>query len=471
MREAYDTFLQEIVNADVANGKASNEYYRYVCIHCGETVGLAAKNSYSMVAHFRHRHGNNDVECEEYLGKYGTLARKKYDRKDKVEFYFNDHTKCFYFGIKYDENEIAEGEAQGAQLKIKANKFIKPFYTQEINSRNFIPNELRRILVASFSKVYYICDSRQPEEKPYMFFRENFPIVFKVLGSDLSDFDARLISSERLYTNTHYVIMSVGNNIAQNRIKRIEEISVERNFDFDSMNQHMWAAVFCIKKKTGEVEKFFSEYGYTVDTLEEITLLWPPGYQNEDIYVVESDDVYLESSFVLQAHGNINVNDEDILWTCGNVTKLAIKGQAKIKKDNADLKIIKAAEKQEYNKNSFEMCYVKVFTVPEENKCYLFSITGVRLLEIGEKIVLTPNSYVCEYSSGHLVRIWRAENILPLQGENLLNDILKHYKVEQSYIHMDITGLSGVASKYIKRCEDTGTINSLVKKYIEEEKI
>ena len=117
MREAYDTFLQEVVEATAVEN-ASDEYYRYVCIHCGETVRIAAKYSYSMVAHFRHCHGNNDVECEEYLGKYGTTERRRYYRKDKVEFYYDDHTKCFYFGIKYDEAEIARCEAEGIKLKI-----------------------------------------------------------------------------------------------------------------------------------------------------------------------------------------------------------------------------------------------------------------------------------------------------------------------------------------------------------------
>lgn len=101
----------------------------------------------------------------------------------------------------------------------------------------------------------------------------------------------------------------------------------------------------------------------------------------------------------------------------------------------------------------------------------MFSPTGVRLLERGEKIILTPNSYICEYSSGLLARIWKAENILSLQGETLLNDILKHYKVEQSYVQLETESLSEVASKYLKRCEGSGMINSSVKQYIEEKKI
>ena len=91
--------------------------------------------------------------------------------------------------------------------------------------------------------------------------------------------------------------------------------------------------------------------------------------------------------------------------------------------------------------------------------------------EKGEKIILTPNSHICEYSSGLLARIWKAENILPLQGETLLNDILKHYKVEQPYFQIETGSLSEIASRYLKRCEGSGMINSSVKKYIEGKKI
>lgn len=470
MREAYDTFLQEVVEATAVEN-ASDEYYRYVCIHCGETVRIAAKYSYSMVAHFRHCHGNNDVECEEYLGKYGTTERRRYYRKDKVEFYYDDHTKCFYFGIKYDETEIARCEAEGIKLKIKSNRSASPFFVQEISSKNFIPNEFKRILVESFSNVYYICDSLESTEKPYQFFRESYPVIFKVLGGDPSDFEAKMVRGGTLYTDTRYVIISIGNNIVQNRIKKTDNIEVERSFDFDSMNQHVWGAVFFVRKQTVEVERLFAAFGYGVDTAEEITLLWPPSYQNGDIEVVESSAVYVESSFALQPHGNANIDSKDILLFSGNISKLAINGHVKIKKKNAELEIIEAFEEPEYYEHITEICYVKTLTVPEENRYYLFSPVGVRLLEKGEKIILTPNSYICEYSSGLLARIWKAENILPLQGETLLNDILKHYKVEQPYFQIETESLSEIASKYLKRCEGSGMINSSVKKYIEGKKI
>lgn len=85
MRKAYDTFLQSEVPADLAAKSAGLEPYRYECAHCGEEVRLAAVGSISMVAHFRHRSGNNEVECEEYLGQYGAINIDFRSRKSKNE--------------------------------------------------------------------------------------------------------------------------------------------------------------------------------------------------------------------------------------------------------------------------------------------------------------------------------------------------------------------------------------------------
>lgn len=73
MLYAYDTFLQEVVSSELAAQNSADEPYRYECACCGEEVFIAAKYSNSMVAHFRHRSGNNDVDCEKYLGKYGLI--------------------------------------------------------------------------------------------------------------------------------------------------------------------------------------------------------------------------------------------------------------------------------------------------------------------------------------------------------------------------------------------------------------
>ncbi len=79
MDKAFDTLLQTIVDAESASLNSNNEAFRYDCICCGEEVYLAAQDSLSMATHFRHRSGNNDKECDLYLGQYGIIhaAKKK----------------------------------------------------------------------------------------------------------------------------------------------------------------------------------------------------------------------------------------------------------------------------------------------------------------------------------------------------------------------------------------------------------
>ena len=85
MRKAYDTFLQSEVYADLAAKNGGSEPYRYECAYCGEEVRIAAVSSVSMIAHFRHRSGNNDVDCENYLGQYGAISIDSHSRKSRNE--------------------------------------------------------------------------------------------------------------------------------------------------------------------------------------------------------------------------------------------------------------------------------------------------------------------------------------------------------------------------------------------------
>ena len=113
MRKAYDTFLLAEVSADLAVNAGSFEPYRYECAACGEEVRLAAVGSKSMVSHFRHRSGNSDVECEHYLGQYGTFNtdfRSRKSKSERAEFYFDSNIMMFSLGLRFNEDEISTYE-------------------------------------------------------------------------------------------------------------------------------------------------------------------------------------------------------------------------------------------------------------------------------------------------------------------------------------------------------------------------
>ena len=91
MRKAYDMILSDYVDAESAAQSRGFEPYRYECACCWEEVHLCAADSRNQVTHFRHRSGNNNVECENYLGNRNAIISKALSRgyvRDKIVFYF-----------------------------------------------------------------------------------------------------------------------------------------------------------------------------------------------------------------------------------------------------------------------------------------------------------------------------------------------------------------------------------------------
>lgn len=98
MLSAFDTLLQTVVSANIAAANSDNEAFRYECLCCGEEVFLAAQDSIYKATHFRHRSGNNDKDCELYLGQYGlvpTSPSSRNKRTERVEFYYQNLHKAF----------------------------------------------------------------------------------------------------------------------------------------------------------------------------------------------------------------------------------------------------------------------------------------------------------------------------------------------------------------------------------------
>lgn len=470
---AYDTFLQSIVSSDVAAQNSSDEPYRYECACCGEEVIIAAKYSNSMVPHFRHRSGNNDVDCEKYLGKYGLVSvnseNQKRDR-EKVEFYFNSTTKCFYIGLRFNENEIVNYEKENVSIEIRSCKDADPFFDQRINETNFMPNCAKMVMLETFSPVYFISNTFNPNKRPHIVFHENTPSFFKIQG-DEKDFNAKLVRSEALYTGIRYFVALVGGNGAQLKLKRLSGVEIEQEFDFVSMRNRIWASVITITNKTTEIEAVFEQWGYKIDTPESLVLLWPPSYEIDGTNFISAERAFLSSSFRLQPCGNINTGSESIQVIDTNITKIRVDKHIKVLRKNAEIEIESQTVNLLLRENNVKEQLAERFTVPKENRYYLFSNGETRELTYGENVVLTLNSYICEYSNGCLIRIINAVKDIALKGEELLIDIIKHYKVFEPYKSICTDGKPDFIVNYINSCKKTGIINSLAKKYIEEDKL
>lgn len=140
MLRAFDTLLQTTVSANAAAANSDNEAFRYECLCCGEEVFLAAQDSIYKATHFRHRSGNNDKDCELYLGQYSVSPSsplKRNKKANRVEFYYNNIHKGFYVSFRFSEAEIAAYESLGVCLEVRSSRSLRPFLSQEINHTNF----------------------------------------------------------------------------------------------------------------------------------------------------------------------------------------------------------------------------------------------------------------------------------------------------------------------------------------------
>lgn len=474
MRKAYDTFLQSEVSSSLAAKSGGFEPYRYECAHCGEEVRLAAAGSKSMVAHFRHRSGNNDVDCENYLGQYGAISvdsRSRKSRTERAEFYFDSNTKMFYLGLCFSDNEIAAYEEESAKFEMRASAQEQAFSTTRINGINFMPDSPRMIHVERFSYSYFLSNTLSNVKRRYdIFKKDGSPVFFKILGSDINNYRAKLIRSTILYTDVPY--FTVAESRYQTPISNASsDIEITNTSPFETMGKKFIGQTLVIKNKTSDIEALLESWGYQVEASETLALLWPPSAQMNESSVIKSDCAFLFSSFKLEPHGNINVHSDDIK-SCGNgVSKVAVKSRVKVFRKNAEI-IIETKEPQATKYDDFLVEERYDDTIKVSDKCvwFLFNRSGLRRMGEGQSTTLTLGSSLKRYDSGYLNGIIYPKPQEVLSGERLLDDILAHYKRTEAFATEAFASLtlSDTASKYLANCRESGIINSAAKKLIEE---
>ncbi|WP_256169469.1 hypothetical protein [Enterocloster bolteae] len=480
MYKAYDTILQAEVSAVLAAQNGKSEPYRYECLCCGEEVYIAAAYSTRQVAHFRHRSGNNDIECENYLGKYGTFSidtRSRKNKNERAEFYYDNKTKMFYLGLKFSEDEISAYEQLSAAFELRASPEAQPFYSIQINSRNFTSDIQRLIPLSEFSHTYFLSNTLNDVKRKYEMFNilDNSAATFFKTQVNDSSYRAKLVRSSVLYTNVSYfvVFQGQGKPWLPMEVHLPNEIKVESFFKFETMSRRFFGGILTITAKTEQIDSLLSSWGYQLEAAEMLTLLWPPAIELEDMSLIYSDTAYLYSTFELQAHGNINVHSKDITRIGDGITKVTVKPRTKIYKKNAELMLeLNERESSKYDRLIVAERFEKHFQVAEDES-FMFNSTGVLPLSKGTDVYMTPEAEVKYYSSGYLKGIVVLPESSIMSGKQLLQDALIHYK-RLEMLDWDDFGaidLSQIAFQYIKDCEKTGLINSAVKHLIEEGRI
>lgn len=477
MLKAYDTILQSELSADLAAKSGGFEPYRYECAYCGEEVYVAAAYSTSMVPHFRHRSGNNYVECENYLGQYGAISidpRSRKSNRERVEFYFVKSYKTFSLGLSFSGDEINAYEQNNVVFELRTSAAEQAFFTLPINNKNFAPDAPTLITINRYAFSYFLSNTLNGTKRKYDFFKfGNTPTFFKLQGKD-SDYKAKLVRGAVLYTNVPYFVAFQSQYSTSHDAHLPYEIRVDDTFCFETMGRRFLGKILTIENKTAPIDALVQSWGYQLDTSETLILLWPPAALVEDVSIICSDYAYLYSSFELQAHGNINVHSEDIYSITNRVSKVSVKPKTKVFKKNAEIIIDKSEQYSlGFDEISSTESFAGTYTVSDDSTYFWFNRSGVKPLSYGQSISLTSHSEIRCYHFGYLTDRICPRRQEELTGELLLNDILAHCKRTEAFDRNIFSShlLSKSASQYIEKCEVSGLINSVARQHIEEERL
>lgn len=482
MRKAYDIILSDYVDAETAAKGEGFEKYRYKCARCWEEVYLCAAYSSMQATHFRHRSGNNNVECDNYLGNRHAIIRNALSHqsiRDKIEFYFSSSSKIFSIGIKFNTDEISSYEQKEEKFQVKTSPTASPSIYVPINHNRFYPDTSEYIPISNFSWKYYVSTSSVFEPVKFEMFRKDkrgflYPSFFKIQAEgDDNDFRAKFVRSDKLYTNTPYFILFTHSHYT---LSFEDDVQVGKELRFRTMDRDFVGLVVIFTRKTARIEEQLKAWDYRLLVNETLTLIWPPStFVNESMLICK-DYAYLFSSFELQAHVNINVHSDDIIKLSDGISKVSINDRTKIYKRNAELVLDKY--KCEEKPHEYDTIYVKQdmskkFLALDDNT-YFFNRSGVYPMNKGMSVMLTQNSEVRHYSFGYLDSIITLDkNSITLVGDHLIQEIQRYYKRTEDFLWDDyeLIKLNDIAIKHLESCEKAGLINSAVKRFIREGRI
>jgi len=480
MDKAFDTILEIEVGASlVARNGGGRELYRFECSYCGEEVNLAAAKSLLRSPHFRHRHGNNDTECENYLGEHRDLSWESGSRKSNREnttLFYHSNNRVFSFGIRFSEKEIKEYEQHSASVEILTASPTRIVESKKINHLNFFGDETNYIPVSIYSERYQIRTTTNRQLRTFKFLKsDDTPTFFKVQGND-DNYKARLVSDSTLFTSVRYFAV-LHNRMSYPKLNRNlpSKIHIAKHFKFETMGRKFVGMEVIIESNTREIEDLLHSWGYGLEASETLTLLWPPAKYCDEKHKIVSEKAYVYSSFELQAHGNINVQSASINKLNGGVSAIAVKPNTKIYRRNAEIVIdTDRQENTDIISFSLAMKTAKQLVIPDDKSQYiLFDKYGTTTLKHGQHVWLTQSSEIKMYDSSYLTGRWFLPPATSLTGELLLEDILKHNKHEVEFRADDFLhcALSVTVSNYLEECSGKKTINAVARQWILEESL
>lgn len=476
MDKAYDIILRLEVDATVIAKAAyyvSCDRFRYKCLCCGEEVYLAAAESNEKTPHFRHRRGNNDKDCEKYLGQLGAVEHYvsvRKNRREHIEFYFNKERMTFEVSAVFSEEELRDYEQNKNRMAISVKFYAKPFLSVLVSKDNFAPDEKHYFTLDAYSNDYYI--SFSASKKVY-----SYPDIIKKNGKlniykvRLQDKRAKLHGTDLLYTGTTYIAISENENIIRELTGLENSVFVEDQFNFHTIGIDFYGITFFIKSADYSLKLFFQKNDYQIEISESLDILWPPVYTVDSEFVCNDDKIYVNLSFELISHGNTNIDNSLIQKVDDNLLKILINDPIVIYEKNIDVSIMKSIVQ-----NDAPICvdpdtvYMSKYIVPDTYDYFLFDNDGCTRLIAGTTIYLSEKDKVVGYKNGHIKEIILGYPQEEEDPEKVIFDILQYHPQSEKYVSdefIDVTP-SEAAVSYLESCYRNGRINTVVKRYIKE---
>jgi len=472
MDVAYDSFLEISVVAKLVDKNSGFERYRFFCNNCTEEVFIAAANTEKQKAHFRHYDGNNNIECDKYVGKFGTKdTTKAKEKTNRIEFYFERNTGLFYFGLSFSKEKIDFFEQHEKYIRLIGSSNNKIW----INNQKFSSNVIEKIPIQDFLWQYLVYDTSGVKQE-YEVFKKKHPTVFKIQSDDNL---SKLVQGKILYTEMKYFIVShLGSiNVTKDILEKCDGIDVEEIFSFSAIKRNFEVYSIVIKRKGQNIEQLLDSWGYSLEEKSEFVVLWPPAVQENELTKIDGNKLFVFSNFELNYFSNTNLEQKNIKKFSDKFFNLNFSfnpfQSVRVYNKNIEKIIVlsevfsKKFDNHEGSKNE----QMRIFDVPkdEKYKYYSFDSRGVSLLEKGEKIYLTPKKTIKFYKFGYL--IGKIQNHREKRTDDeILIDILGNYKVVEKFEGKELffENLNDTFKEYINKCIKSETINTTVKRFIKE---
>lgn len=480
MDKAFDVVFQSEVDATAiakTSYRSYGEHFRYQCLYCGEEVYLAAAESTEKTPHFRHRRGNNDIDCEQYLGQPGAIESyvsiRKQSNRTRVGFCFNIDRLTFEMSLSLPSDEIEFYSQSLMKLNVYSKYYSQPFLCIPINKTVLRPNIANYFTITEYSNDYYasIGDGGVKYSYSEVMKRGGKLNVYRV---NRQDEHYKKNISDTLYTNTEYVVISE----SEENIKELCSLqgvqTIDEAFSFVTLGKTFFALRFVIQHVNYDLKLYFLKYDCQIESSENFDILWPPVIMIDSTAVTSGSEAYVTSSFKLIPHGNANIDGSKIEEIDYYISKISIDDKVAIYEKNVDIVIQKDEQVTiEYFPVEPEIIYTDKFIVPDDYEYFCFDINGCIRLNVGATVYLAKRDKIIGYKNGNVKKYIYSTDESLQSTEERLSDILKYHPQIESFNpddYMDVD-VSETILDYLETCYRTGMINSVVKRFIKEKRI